>query len=262
MTLATHVAIGNIGSMTFHAAVLTPDHSADDGLNHFGGKPLAGHSPWPTHSNEAGKPLHLIAQISCDELRRSVSGTPLPESGVLQFYLDSTQFVDTDERAPCAVVWQKDPILGRYLAPPTSLTVIGGYAWSDLYPGLPDKEFAPTELPKTPLRMTPIHSTADNVIEDLAKQRGNHWNIKEELIGPWLAWHQALGQPPQESGGGPLSYYPELADYQMLLRLCVDPSVGLLWDGHHNPILSYWIPKTDFAAARWDRAIAVWSDYI
>ncbi|MFS4580286.1 DUF1963 domain-containing protein [Phaeobacter sp. C3_T13_0] len=79
-------------------------HQDTAGLSFIGGTPTKGEKDWPTNPEMPNEPLHLVAQLSCEDIHRSLPTNPLPNHGVLQFFLDMGSFVDCEERPVCRFV--------------------------------------------------------------------------------------------------------------------------------------------------------------
>ncbi|MFS4580285.1 hypothetical protein [Phaeobacter sp. C3_T13_0] len=54
---------------------------------------------------------------------------------------------------------------------------------------------------------------------------------------------------------------PKVADHAMLPRLARDEEHGLNWDGHHNPLLTFWNVGDDLNAGRWAQAYGLFTDF-
>ncbi|MEP4197333.1 MAG: DUF1963 domain-containing protein [Aliishimia sp.] len=247
----------------YKAAILTPNKSLQVAtLSFIGGIPTKGENPWPSHPQRPDTPLTLLAQLSCEDLVRAVPSSPLPDSGVLQFFFDTDQFIDSDDTPACRVVWQSNPDLNETLTTSTPLNNNGGGLWSSLFGKKKPEIDPPRALPQTNLDFQAIETTQEGALEDVANHLGiDLSDYTPDHIGPWNFWHQALGELPPDLGGGPLSREPTVAHHILLLRLVCDEEHGLNWDGEHNPSLTFWISKTDLSANRWDRAYALFSDF-
>ncbi|MEP3785309.1 DUF1963 domain-containing protein [Ascidiaceihabitans sp.] len=247
----------------YAAAILVPNKQLQDTtLSFIGGAPTKGENSWPLNPEKPDDPLHLIVQLSCEDILRTVPSSPLPNHGVLQFFFDTENFVDSEDRPTCRVVWQSSPEPKETLPSPKRLKTVGGEMWSYMFGKAKSEVEVPRQLPQTSLEFQPIETTPERAIQDVATRRGiDLSDFQSNRIGPWNFWHQALGELPPDMGGGPLSRDPKVVDHILLLRLVCDENHGLDWDGHHNPSLTFWISEADLIANRWDQAYGLFTDF-
>ena len=247
---------------SYAAALLLPAKSEPTGaLNKLGGRPVAGPSPWPLHPDELDQPLHLVAQLDCQSLHQAVPGNPLPTKGVLQVFLDTTTFVDTELFPPSCVLWQSEVDPTQTLACPGDLPPVGGYAWDVISPQASSAQEAPRELPETMLQLVGLQTTRTQATRDSGRLRGlDPATHKPGYVTEWLLWHQALGLPPEATDQGPWVLAPKTRDHVLLLRLAADRDRGLCLSSSYSPSLSVWIDPDDLATRRFERAYAVLSD--
>lgn len=177
-----------------HAALKRPivfkrllEADADNGLSHFGGKPIGPKSlKWPcTGGKERNQPLHFVMQWDCAQLSGKDATGLLPKDGVLYCFLDlewgnpdgsyfTHQAGPTDD-------WQE-------IEPPTDIGPIFGEEGVWIVPGcLPKIDNAADYVPRTLPRFAFEPVAFDYPLEeDGQKEGGTFWNderpVAERLL--------------------------------------------------------------------------------
>lgn len=89
------------------AAVLKPNTQAHSKhLSFIIGVPTKCKNVWPFHAWKSEIALSLSVQLSCEDLHNAVPSSPTAHRGVVKSFIDTEQFIDTDDKPPRSVVWQ------------------------------------------------------------------------------------------------------------------------------------------------------------
>lgn len=243
---------------------LTADKSIPVGSTKFGGLPdLESSGDWPRVDGD-GKPLSLLLQLNFEELHKSTTGLPLPESGLLSFFYDVEDQpwgFDPKDASKWAVVFTESvhelhrlqaptDLDAEFIVPSAKLILRRGFS-------LPD----PGEEAVSSLKLNDAEFDALAEIRDQAGGTGPRHRLfgyPDLIQNPMelecqLAFHGVyVGDSEGYNTPRAKALASGAVDWRLLLQFDSDDDLKLMWGDVGS--LYFWIRTQDLAARRFNNS--------